>query len=74
MFGITLDLSDLEKGSKQQLSDFENELKRLYIGNPETEPQITKYMDQIEEEFEELRFEEPTQIPDVFLKEFKDLL
>ncbi len=31
-------------------------------------------MDQIEEEFEELRFEEPTQIPDVFLKEFKDLL
>ena len=74
MFGIDLDLSDLEKGSKQQISDFESALKKLYMGNPEMEPQITKYMDQIEEGFEELRFEEPTKIPDVFLKEFTDPL
>ena len=74
MFGINLDLSDLEKESKQQISDFENALKKLYIGNPELESQIATYMDQIGEGFVELRFEEPTKIPDVFLKEFKDLL
>jgi len=74
MFGINLDLSDLEKESKQQISDFENALKKLYIGNPELESQIATYMDQIGEGFVELRFEEPIKIPDVFLKEFKDLL
>ncbi len=74
MFGINLDLSDLEKESKQQISDFENALKKLYIGNPELESQITTYMDQIEEGFVALRFEEPTKIPDVFRKEFDDLL
>jgi len=74
MFDINLDLSDLEKESKQQVSDFENALKKLYIGNPELESQIATYMDQIGEGFVELRFEEPTQVPDVFLKEFKDLL
>ncbi|MFC1968152.1 PAC2 family protein [Chloroflexota bacterium] len=70
MFGIDLDLSDLEKESKQQISDFDNALKRLYMSNPELEPQITAYMEQIGKEFEELRFEEPTKIPEVFLKEF----
>ncbi len=74
MFGINLDLSDLEKESKQQISDFENALKKLYIDNPELESQIATYMDQIKEGFVELRFEEPIKIPDVFLKEFKDLL
>ena len=74
MFEINLDLSDLEKESKQQISDFENALKRLYMDNPELEPQITTYMEQIGERFQELRFEEPTEIPDVFLKELKDLL
>jgi len=74
MFGINLDLSDLEKESKQQISDFENALKKLYMGNPELEPQISTYMEQIEEGFVELRFEEPIEIPDVFLKEFNDLL
>ncbi|MFC2072941.1 PAC2 family protein [Chloroflexota bacterium] len=74
MFGINLDLSDLEKESKQQISDFENALKRLYMDNPELESQITTYMEQIEEGFKELRFEEPTNIPDVFLEEFKNLL
>ncbi len=74
MFGINLDLSDLEKESKKQISDFENALKRLYMGNPELESQIATYMDQIGEGFVELRFEEPTKIPDVFLKEFDDLL
>ncbi|MFC1943566.1 PAC2 family protein [Chloroflexota bacterium] len=74
MFGINLDLSDLEKESKQQISDFENALKRLYMSNPELESQIKTYMEQIEEEFKELRFEEPANIPDVFLEEFKDLL
>ena len=72
MFGINLDLSDLEKESKQQVSDFKKELKRLYIGHPELESQITAYMEQIEKGFEELRFEEPVKIPDVFLKEFND--
>jgi len=74
MFGINLDLSDLEKESKQQISNFENALKGLYMDNPELEPQITTYMEQIGERFQEIRFEEPTKIPDVFLKEFKNLL
>jgi len=74
MFGINLDLSDLEKESKQQISDFENALKRLYMSNPGLEPQISTYMEQIGEEFVELRFEEPIKIPDVFLKEFNNLL
>lgn len=74
MFGINLDLSDLEKESKQQISDFENGLKRLCMDNPGLEPQITTYMEQIEEGFKELSFGEPTNIPDVFLKEFKNLL
>ncbi len=74
MFDIDLDLSDLEKESNQQISDFENELKRFYMGNPELESQITTYMEQIGERFQELRFEERTKIPDVFLKEFNDLL
>ena len=51
-----------------------SQIKKLYTGNPEIEPQITKYMEQIEEGFVELRFEEPTNIPDVFLKEFENLL
>ena len=74
MFGINLDLSDLEKESKQQISDLENTLKRLYMGNPELESQIATYMEQIGERFEELRFEEPTKIPDVFMKEFDNPL
>ncbi|MFC1990047.1 PAC2 family protein [Chloroflexota bacterium] len=74
MFGINLDLSDLEKESKQQISDFENTLKRLCMDNPELEPQLTTYMEQIEEGFKELSFEEPINIPDVFLEEFKDPL
>ena len=72
MFGINLDLSDLEKESKQQISDVENELKRLSMGNPELETQIATYMEQIGDRFQELRFEEPIKIPDIFLKEFKD--
>ena len=72
MFGINLDLSDLEKESKQQISDFENALKRLYMDNPELESQITTYIEQIEGNFVELSFEEPTRIPDVFLKELND--
>ena len=70
MFKINLDLSDLERESKQQVSDFENALKKLCVDNPELEPQITAYMDQVAKEFEELRFNEPTKIPDIFLKEF----
>ena len=74
MYGSNLDLSDLEKESKQQISDFENALKKLYTDSPELESPITTYMEQIEEEFKELSFEEPANIPDVFLKEFKNLL
>ncbi|UCB42197.1 MAG: PAC2 family protein [Dehalococcoidales bacterium] len=70
MFGIDLDLSDLERESKQQNSDFQNALKRLCVENPELEPQVTDYMEQVEKEFKELRFNEPTKIPDIFLKEF----
>ena len=72
MFGIKLDLSDLEKEIKQQVADFEIALRRLYTDNPELEPQITTYMGQIEEGFRELNFIEPTNIPDVFLKEFEN--
>ncbi|MFC2022166.1 PAC2 family protein [Chloroflexota bacterium] len=74
MFGINLDLSGLEKESKQQISDFEKALKRLFIEDPSFEPQITTYMEQIVERFEELKFEEPTIIPEVFLKEFDNPL
>jgi len=74
MFGVNLDLSDLEKESKQQVSDFENTLKKAYVDNPELGPQIAAYMEQIRERFKELRFEEPTKIPDVFLKEFNNPL
>ena len=70
MFGINLDLSDLEKESKQQISEFKNALQRLYMDNPEIESQITTYIAKINEGFEELKFEEPVNIPDVFLKEF----
>lgn len=70
MLGINLDLSDLERESKQQNSDFQNALKKLCMDNPELEPQIAKYMEQVEKEFKELRFSEPTKIPDIFLKEF----
>ena len=44
------------------------------MDNPELEPQITTYMEQIREGFEELRFREPTTIPDVFLNEFNNPL
>ena len=76
MFEINLDLSDLEKESKQQISDWQNAIKRLCMDHPELESQITTYMAQIGEGFEELRFKEPTKIPDVFLNEFnnRDLL
>ncbi len=74
MFGINLDLADLEKESRQQISDFENALKGLYMEHPELEPQITTYMEQIGERFRELRFKEPTTIPDVFIKEFDNPL
>jgi len=74
MFGIDLDLSDLEKESRQQISDFENTLKKVYADNPEHGSQIAEYMEQIRERFKELRFEEPTRIPDIFLKEFNNPL
>jgi proteasome assembly chaperone (PAC2) family protein len=74
MFGIDLDLTDLEKESKRQTSDFESGLKKLFMDNPEIEPKIAAYMDQIRDGFEELRFIEPTKIPDVFLKEFDNTL
>jgi predicted ATP-grasp superfamily ATP-dependent carboligase len=70
MLGIDLDLSDLERESKQQNAEFQDTVKRLCIDNPELEPQITKYLEQIEKEFNEVRFNEPTKIPDIFLKEF----
>jgi proteasome assembly chaperone (PAC2) family protein len=70
MFGIELDLSDLEKGIKEQISDFESLIKQLCLENPPVAPQITGYMEQIEKEFEEVRFIEPIKIPDVFLKGF----
>ncbi len=69
MFGISLDLSDLEKESEQQNSDFSNSIKKLCLENPDLEPQITTYMEQIRERFNEVRFEEPARIPDIFLKE-----
>ena len=70
MFGINLDLSDLEKESKQQISDIENALIKFSMDHPELKPQITTYMERIRERYKELKFEEPIIIPDVFLKEF----
>ena len=40
------------------------------MDDPGLEPQITNYMEQIREEFNEIKFNEPTKIPDAFLKEF----
>ena len=70
MFGVEIDLSDLEKESNQQIRDFENALKKLCIDSPEQEQQITAYMDHVRDSFKEVRFVEPTKIPDVFLKGF----
>jgi len=70
MSGIGLDLSDLEKEIRGQISDFDSLIKRLSVENPELAPQITAYLEQIEKGFEEVRFEEPIKIPDVFLKGF----
>ena len=72
MCGINLDLSSLEKESKQQVSEVEKAINKLCMDHPEIEPQITNYMEQVEKGFEEVRFKEP--IPDVFLKEFGDPL
>ncbi|MFC2039875.1 PAC2 family protein [Chloroflexota bacterium] len=72
MLGINLDLSDLENESKHQSADFGKAIKRICVDNPDVEPQVTAYMEQIRVGFEELRFREPTKIPDVFLKEFDD--
>ena len=69
MFGIDLDLSDLEKESEKQNTEFENGLKKLCMENPNLESQITTYIEQIREQFEEINFKEPVKIPDVFLKE-----
>jgi predicted ATP-grasp superfamily ATP-dependent carboligase len=74
MLSINLDLSDLEREGKQQISDFGKALKRLCMDNPEIAPKITAYMEQIEGNFQELIFKEPTKIPDVFLKEFDSSL
>jgi hypothetical protein len=70
MFDIDLDLSDLEKSSAQQLSEFNDVLKHLFLAHPELESQINTYLEQIDKNFEELNFVEPTKIPDIFLKEF----
>lgn len=69
MFGIKLELFDLEKESEQQSSDFRNSITKLCMENPDLEPQITTYMDQIRERFNEVKYEEPARIPDVFLRE-----
>jgi predicted ATP-grasp superfamily ATP-dependent carboligase len=71
MFGINLDLSDIEKESQQQIADFEKEIKRICLDNPELEPKITRYLEQVRDNFQENKFKESTKIPDVFLKEFK---
>jgi hypothetical protein len=70
MFGINLDLSDLEKESKQQISDIRNTVNKLSMEHPELKPQITAYMKRIREGYKVPKFEEPIIIPDVFLKEF----
>ena len=72
MIGINLDLSDLEKESKRQAAEFSNSIKRFCIENPELEPKITAYLEQIKLNFHELPFNEPVRIPDVFLKEFNE--
>jgi len=41
------------------------------MSNPEFESKMTTYMQKIKERFRESSFEEPADVPDVFLKEFK---
>ncbi len=74
MFGINLDLSDLEKESKQQISDIRNTVNELSMEHPELKLQITAYMKRIREGYKEPEFEEPIIIPDVFLKGFDNHL
>jgi predicted ATP-grasp superfamily ATP-dependent carboligase len=72
MAGINLDLSDLERESKMQISEFSDAVKRFSLDNPELEPGINTYLDQIRINFRGLNFNEPINIPDAFLKEFPD--
>ena len=72
MCRVNLDLSVLEKESQQQISDIQKAINKLCLDNPEIETQITAYMEQVEKGFEEVKFIEPTKIPDVFLKEFDE--
>jgi len=72
MCGINLDLSGLEKESRQQVSDTEKLISKLCMDHPDLEPQITAYMEQVEKGFEEVRFVEPVKIPEVFLREFDE--
>ena len=72
MLGIDLDLSGLETESIQQIADFKDAIKQLCVDNPDLEPSVTSYMEQIEKGFEELKFKEPARIPDVFLKGFNE--
>ena len=41
------------------------------MDNPQLESKVAAYMEQIRERFEELRFEEPTKIPDVFFERIR---
>jgi proteasome assembly chaperone (PAC2) family protein len=74
MFGINLDLSGLEKDCKQQLSDIDKAINKLCLDNPEIEPQITAYLEQVAKGFEEVKFIEPIKIPEAFLKGFDEPL
>ena len=74
MCGINLNLSNLEKDSRQQISDIENTINKLCVEHPEIEPQITTYMEQVEKGFKEVIFKEPVTMPEVFLKEYGERL
>lgn len=74
MFGLNLDLSDLETESDKQTSEWEYQLKRLYEANPHIANNIAKYMEEIREKFEEKPFEEPVEVPDSIAREFRDLV
>lgn len=70
MFGINLDLSDLEKESDKLISDWDSQFRNLTLENSD----MSKYVEAIRDNFEEIIFQEPVQVDARLVKQVEDLL
>ena len=70
MFGINLDLSDLEKESDKLISDWESQFRKLAIENSN----ISNYVEAIRNNFKEIIFEEPVIVDAKLIKQVEDVL